>query len=132
MVLARNHVGRLAFSFHDRVDIRPVGYAYEPGWIYGRTSAGDKLLAVRHNPWVAFEVDEVDGPFRWRSVVARGRLTLLDADGSPLEQEARERGLALLRAADARSFTQADPAPLRTIVFRIAIDELGGRSGDLR
>jgi nitroimidazol reductase NimA-like FMN-containing flavoprotein (pyridoxamine 5'-phosphate oxidase superfamily) len=27
-LLSRNHVGRLAFSHHDRVDIRPIHYVY--------------------------------------------------------------------------------------------------------
>ncbi|MEY2457594.1 MAG: hypothetical protein QOK06_2706, partial [Acidimicrobiaceae bacterium] len=28
-LLARNRVGRIAYSFHDRVDIEPVHYVYE-------------------------------------------------------------------------------------------------------
>jgi nitroimidazol reductase NimA-like FMN-containing flavoprotein (pyridoxamine 5'-phosphate oxidase superfamily) len=41
-LLTRNHVGRLAFSFHDRVDIRPIHYIYHDNWLYGRTSQSDK------------------------------------------------------------------------------------------
>src|SRR5438105_5401 len=68
-LLARQRVGRLAFAFHDRVDIEPIHYAYEDGWLYGRTSHGSKLATVLHNPWVAFEVDEVRSHFDWESVV---------------------------------------------------------------
>ncbi|MDB4869365.1 MAG: Pyridoxamine 5-phosphate oxidase-related protein, partial [Gemmatimonadales bacterium] len=58
-LLTRNRVGRIAYSFHDRVDIEPVHYVYETPWIFGRTSAGTKLLALAHNQWCAFETDEV-------------------------------------------------------------------------
>ena len=34
------------------------------------------LLA--HNPWCAFEVDEVHGVFHWDSVVVHGSFTMLD------------------------------------------------------
>ena len=71
-LISRNHVGRIAFSFHDTVDIRPIHYSAARGWLFGRTSPGDKLVTLRHNQWVAFEVDEITGPFDWESVVIRG------------------------------------------------------------
>ena len=58
-IIQRNRVGRLAFSFHDRVDIQPIHYIYERGWLYGRTSEGEKISALKHNQWIAFEIDEV-------------------------------------------------------------------------
>jgi nitroimidazol reductase NimA-like FMN-containing flavoprotein (pyridoxamine 5'-phosphate oxidase superfamily) len=42
-LLLRNHVGRIAFSLHDRVDIRPIHYAYADNWLYGRTSPATSL-----------------------------------------------------------------------------------------
>ena len=60
-VLARNRVGRLAFSFHDRVDIEPIHYVYADGVLYGRTAPGSKLTTIEHHRWVAFEVDDVEG-----------------------------------------------------------------------
>ena len=71
-LLKRICVGRLAFAFHDRVDIIPIHYVYSAPWIYGRTSRGAKLLTLEHNPWCAFEVDEIRGPFDWQSVIVKG------------------------------------------------------------
>jgi nitroimidazol reductase NimA-like FMN-containing flavoprotein (pyridoxamine 5'-phosphate oxidase superfamily) len=71
-MLLRNRVGRLAFSLHDRVDIQPIHYIYERGWLYGRTSEGDKITALKHDQWVAFELDEVTDLFDWRSIVIHG------------------------------------------------------------
>lgn len=53
-LLLQNSVGRIAYSFHDRVDIEPVHYAYDAPWIFGRTSNGAKLLTLSHNQWCAF------------------------------------------------------------------------------
>ena len=126
-VLARGWVGRLAFTHRDRVDIQPVHYVYEDGWIYGRTSAGAKLETLRRNPWVAFEVDEVHAPFDWTSVVVKGSFHRLDEEAVPREVLAREHALALLRELVPRTLQQGDPAPWRDVVFRIAVDEITGR-----
>jgi len=127
-LLSRNHVGRLAFSFHDRVDIRPINYAYSDNWIYGRTSPSDKLVTLTHNQWVAFEVDEVQGPFDWQSVVVRGSFYRLNDDAPPSQRETRVEALKLLRAFAPATLRGTDPVPFRTELFAIAIDQLTGRA----
>lgn len=131
-VLARNVVGRLAYPLHDWVDIQPVHYVYADGWLYGRTSPGSKVLALRHGPWVAFEVDEIEGTFEWRSVVARGTFYPLSPDGPESEASAWERAIDLLEAVIPATGTGVDPVPFRTVVFRIYVHELSGRSATLR
>ena len=66
-LLARNHVGRLAYAFRDRVDVEPISYVLDDAWLYARTSPGAKLTTQQHHPFVAFEVDEVAGPLSWAS-----------------------------------------------------------------
>lgn len=126
-ILARNHVGRIAYAFRDRVDIEPIHYVFEDGWLYGRTSAGSKLDAIRRNPWVAFEVDEVAGLFAWTSVVARGSFHHVDAEGPPREVAAHDHALELLRDLIPDTLLPGDPVPWRNVVFRIAVSELNGR-----
>lgn len=126
-ILERNHVGRIAFSFHDRVDIQPIHYVRDDTWLYMRTDPGDKITTFAHNRWVAFEVDEIDGVFDWRSVVVRGGVYLLDRYGPASEREARERAVALLQSVFPRTLEPGDPAPFRDIVLRIYIDEMTGR-----
>ena len=126
-LLRRNQVGRLAFSFRDRVDIAPIHYVYADGWIYGRTAPGTKLLTLAHNPWVAFETDEHDSLFAWRSVVVKGRVYVLGEDAPP---EAYERALARLRALIPETLTADDPTPARTTLFRISLDEVEGRMSE--
>jgi uncharacterized protein len=93
-LLARNRVGRIAFSFHDRVDIEPVHYVYKAPWLFGRTSAGAKLLALAHKRWCAFGTDEVTGLFNWESVVVKGPSS---PQNSPSASWDYDRAIAALR-----------------------------------
>ncbi len=127
-LLARSHVGRIAFSFNDQVDIRPIHYVYADNWLYGRTSPSDKLVTLRHNQWVAFEVDEVKGPFDWQSVVAYGSFYRLSDESTPQYLELRDEALKLIRSFAPETLRETDPVPFRTELFAIAIDRLTGRA----
>jgi nitroimidazol reductase NimA-like FMN-containing flavoprotein (pyridoxamine 5'-phosphate oxidase superfamily) len=126
-VLERNHIGRLAFLRDGRVDIEPVGYVAQGDWVFVRSAHGAKLEAFARNPYVAFEVDEVDGPFDWRSVVAQGTIYMLPADGAPIEKREFERAVRALRTIMPDALTTADPVPERIVVYGLHIDRLTGR-----
>ena len=127
-LLARNHVGRIAYSFRDRVDIRPIHYVYSDNWIFGRTSQSDKLDVLKHNQWVAFEVDEVKGPFDWESVVAHGSFYRLTDEDMPQNPELRAEALKHVRSFAPSALRETDPVPFRTELFAIALDKLTGRA----
>jgi nitroimidazol reductase NimA-like FMN-containing flavoprotein (pyridoxamine 5'-phosphate oxidase superfamily) len=131
-LLARNQVGRLAFAHRDRIDIEPLHYTYSDGWLYGRTTPGAKLEAIAHHRWVAFEVDEIEARFDWRSVVVKGAIYLLRADGSDAERAQYAEGVTRVRAVVPEAFTPDDPLPERAILFRIHIDDLTGRAATTR
>jgi hypothetical protein len=130
-LLERNHVGRLAFSFHDRVDIEPISYVYHEEWVYVRTSAGTKLTTVQHVPWVAFEVDEIASRTDWRSVVVRGTIYFIEPERGGPEVAGYEAALARVRKADPHALTDEDAAPHRRTLFRIHVDEMTGRQASL-
>jgi hypothetical protein len=91
-------VGRIAYARGTRLDIEPIHYVYSEGWLYGRTSRGAKLDITGESWWpVAFEVDEVDGPFDWRSVVVHGGFYTLRPE-ERWQQEDYDRALERLRA----------------------------------
>jgi nitroimidazol reductase NimA-like FMN-containing flavoprotein (pyridoxamine 5'-phosphate oxidase superfamily) len=127
-VLTCNHVGRLAFSFRDVVDIRPLHYVFDDRWLFGRTSPGDKLTTLQHHQWVAFEVDEIAGPFDWKSVVAHGTFYSLEPGGSEVDQKLYERGLEAVKSLSPAALTPDDPTPFRTELFGISLDTVTGRS----
>lgn len=127
-LLSRCHIGRLAFTFHDKVDIEPISYVYEEGWIYARTSPGTKLTTVKHHPWVAFEVDEIKGRYDWESVVVRGTIYFVEPSRGLPDAEEFERAVEILRTADRYAMTDRDDAPHRQLILRIHADEITGRS----
>ena len=127
-LLTRNHVGRLAFAFHGRVDIRPLHYVFEGGWIYGRTSDGPKLVSLAHRQWVAFEVDEVRDTFDWASVVVHGSFHRLELDGNGRELMVASHTVSLLRVIIPETFTADDPVPSRRVLFRLAVGDMTGRA----
>jgi nitroimidazol reductase NimA-like FMN-containing flavoprotein (pyridoxamine 5'-phosphate oxidase superfamily) len=123
--LSLQRVGRIAYAFHDHVDIEPVHYAFDGAWIFGRTSIGAKLSSLAHNPWCAFEVDEVHDVFDWTSVVVKGSLHLLDPETGA---DTYLRALSMLRTIVPETFLAGDPVPNRTILFGIYANEVTGRT----
>lgn len=126
-VLACNHIGRMAYAFRDVVDIRPIHYVFDETWLFGRTSPGDKLVTLQHHQWVAFEVDEINGPFDWKSVVAHGTFYRLEPEGAEADIKLYERGLAAIRTLSQDIFTESDPVPFRTELFGISLNSISGR-----
>jgi nitroimidazol reductase NimA-like FMN-containing flavoprotein (pyridoxamine 5'-phosphate oxidase superfamily) len=126
-LLARNHVGRIAYSFRDRVDIEPISYVYADGAFYMRTEPGSKLATLAHAPWPAFEVDEVDGPFDWRSVVAHGSVYVLEGVGSPEARETYRAAVSRLRELVAEALGPDDPTPMRRVVLKLYPADMSGR-----
>lgn len=129
-ILARNHVGRVAFSYHDHVDIEPIHFVYADGWIYGRTTHGTKLRTLAHNRWLAFECDEVEALFEWRSVVVKGALYVLERNGK--QSELYQKAVETLRTLIPEALSEDDPTPDRTVIFRIHVDQILGRAASTR
>lgn len=129
-LLARNGVGRLAFTFHDRVDIEPISYTYDNGWLYGRTSKGAKFVTVKHHPWVALQVDEVRSEQDWISVVVHGTFYVLEPSQAPNDPAAFDLALSILSRRNPDAFTAQDAAPHRNVVFRIHVGDITGRKAE--
>jgi nitroimidazol reductase NimA-like FMN-containing flavoprotein (pyridoxamine 5'-phosphate oxidase superfamily) len=131
-MLRRNRVGRLAFSLHDRVDVQPIHYIYERGWLYGRTSEGDKITVLKHNQWVAFEVDEVTDLFDWRSIVIHGSFWIMHPRGSPRAEELWTQAAELVSKIVPGAMTDTDPVGFRHTLFRIAVSDVRGREAKMK
>jgi nitroimidazol reductase NimA-like FMN-containing flavoprotein (pyridoxamine 5'-phosphate oxidase superfamily) len=129
-MLRKHTYGRLAFTFHDRVDIEPIHYVYDEGRLVCRTASGSKVDILRHHPWVAFEIDEVEGLFHWRSVVAKGTAYFRSATPPHSEVAGGASPAEALRRLVPSALTPGDPTPDRSIVFTIHVDSARGRVAD--
>jgi nitroimidazol reductase NimA-like FMN-containing flavoprotein (pyridoxamine 5'-phosphate oxidase superfamily) len=130
-LLARSHVGRIAYSFHDRVDIEPIHYVFADGAFYMRTEPGSKLEVLAHAPWVAFEVDEVDGPLDWRSVVAHGTVYVLRDEGTPDARATYRAAVERIRELIPDALDTDDPVPARRVIIKLYPETLVGREARL-
>jgi nitroimidazol reductase NimA-like FMN-containing flavoprotein (pyridoxamine 5'-phosphate oxidase superfamily) len=126
-LLERHNVGRIAYTFRDRVDVEPINYVFRDGWIYLRTGPGSKLTTLARHPWVAVEVDEVDGPFDWRSVVVHSTVYELTPGGTEAQARIYDEAVELLRSLVPATFTEEDPVPHRNVILRMKVDEVTGR-----
>ena len=130
-ILARNHIGRLAYAREKRLDVRPVHYVYSEGWIYGRGPFAEAYGVVSGNAYhwqpVAFEVEEIADLFDWRYVVVHGGFYIIDRTRSTAEAEVWQRAVELLRSLEPDALRAHDLAPDRTVLCRIAAQELSGQ-----
>jgi nitroimidazol reductase NimA-like FMN-containing flavoprotein (pyridoxamine 5'-phosphate oxidase superfamily) len=126
-LLQAHHVGRMAFSFRDRVDIEPLHYVFHDGWLYGRTRDGTKLHTLAHNPWVAFEVDEVSALFEWKSVVVHGRIEFPDPSQHEVDAARHQQAVDAFRTVVADAFGNNDPTPERDLVWALPLHTVEGR-----
>jgi nitroimidazol reductase NimA-like FMN-containing flavoprotein (pyridoxamine 5'-phosphate oxidase superfamily) len=81
-LLAGSIVGRIACNQPgDRPYLVPLAYAYDGQSVYAVSGPGRKLDLMRADPRISFEVDRVEQPDRWQSVVAEGEFEeVIDAD----------------------------------------------------
>lgn len=113
-VLHSEVVGRIGCHDAGRPYVVPITYAYDGDAIYGHTSEGQKLHMMRANPYVCFEVEQVDDLANWRSVIAWGVFEELTG-----EQEQRA-----LRLFEGRARGTSSETP---VVYRIVLREKTGR-----
>ncbi len=119
--LRRHRVGRLGCSANDRPYVVPITYAYDGAFVYAYSALGRKIAVMREQPLVCFEVDEVDGPSTWRSVVAEGLYEELT------NEAARNGALRLLAVGDAVTRGLNGHGPAAVVVFRVRLSEKSGR-----
>lgn len=119
-LLQRHRIGRLGCCIDDRPYVVPTTYAYDGAAVYAAGGPGRKIDAMRSDPRVCFEIDEVDASGVWRSVIADGLFEELT--GNPERLAALGR-LELSRVGDGQE------APGSIIVFRINLLEKNGRFG---
>lgn len=123
-LLRRQQFGRLGVAGDGRVYIFPISYGYDGRFIYGMSQLGLKIRLMRENREVCFEVEAVESPARWRTVMAHGTFEEL------WEETSRDEALACV-AAQAEltplSLAPYSGHPETLVVYRIRVLEKTGR-----
>jgi nitroimidazol reductase NimA-like FMN-containing flavoprotein (pyridoxamine 5'-phosphate oxidase superfamily) len=122
-ILREGTLGRLGCIAAGWPYVVPVNYYFDGENIYIHTLPGKKLDALRANPRVCLQVDEIKDSYNWRSVIAYGTFEEVSSE------ETRENVLTKLYS----KLPHMTPVESRlvkgmtgTIVFRIKVEELTG------
>lgn len=116
-------------ALEGRVYVVPMAYGYDGSYVYVHTRPGKKLDVMRQNPSVCLSVDDVETPYRWRSVVVDGTVEFLERE-EDREHAARtilgHQGLPQERTSVL--FKRWGGEPDAAVLLRIHIRELSGRA----
>jgi nitroimidazol reductase NimA-like FMN-containing flavoprotein (pyridoxamine 5'-phosphate oxidase superfamily) len=127
-VLHSESIGRIGCYAFGRPYVVPITYAYDGIAVYGHSREGLKLRAMRSHPDVCFEVDRMDSPSSWKSVIAMGTFAELTAKQAELAMEILRRRLApLVPSATSLPDGHQHPSGMPWSVFRILLGERTGR-----
>ncbi|MGD9892575.1 MAG: pyridoxamine 5'-phosphate oxidase family protein [Dehalococcoidia bacterium] len=124
-LLRRGQVGRLGVVGGGRVYIFPISYGYTGDCAYSVSHPGLKVRLMRENPAVCLEVEEIQSPAHWRTVLLHGRFEELHG------QTERDAALAAIVSQGPRpappSLAPYIDGPEGLIAFRIRVSEKTGR-----
>jgi nitroimidazol reductase NimA-like FMN-containing flavoprotein (pyridoxamine 5'-phosphate oxidase superfamily) len=89
-LLSRVGYGHLGCAREGRPYVVPMNYAYDGESLYLFTTEGMKTSFIEANPEVCLQVEQVEGPRDWQSVMVTGRAERITA------QDERESAMQLI------------------------------------
>lgn len=128
--LDRARFGHLGFINQGQVEILPINFIFRDGYIYSHSLEGHKLEAMRKNPHVCIQTDQIENMNKWQSVQAWGRFEeCLEDDGNRVMRDLIK-NLQLSDQSWGNSALELDFSALleRAIIYRIKIQKFVGRS----
>jgi len=134
-VLQTQVIGRIGCCVDNEMYIVPVTYALYENYIYAHSKEGLKVLMMRQNPHVCFQVDSIENMANWRSVILWGEYEELKTEK---EQKAGlkimvDRLVPYVTSEAIRPSHGLSNAPalvekgLKAVVYRIKITKSSGR-----
>jgi hypothetical protein len=126
-ILRAGSLGRLGCIADGRPYVVPINYFFDGKDVYIHSLPGRKIEALRANPRVCLQVDEIRDAYHWRSVIAYGSYEEL------ADEKLREEILAKLfnRLPNMTPVESRLAKGLReTVIFRIQVDEITGVGED--
>ena len=129
-LLKRVSIGRLGCSLDDQPYVVPVGFSYEPDFIYIFSTLGKKIKWMRQNPKVCLQADEIGNRSNWLSVIVTGTYLELREPQYTAQQEHAleqlEQYSEWWRNPLAQRREQTSDLSIETVFFRIDIESMSG------
>jgi len=138
-VLEQGLVGRIGCHADGKTYVVPLSYAYDGQFIYCHTHEGQKIMIMRKNPNICFEVESMKDMANWESVILQGEFQELKVrtERNQAMQTLLNRYLPMISSVITHlgehwPFHPDDTTEICGVVFRIKIKEKTGRfeSGD--
>jgi len=112
----------------------PITYAYDGEGIIGHSLVGKKVHMMRQNPDVCVEIDHMENPSTWQSVIARGEYEELSGDAAKQAMgKLMERFAPLMKSETSQPTHGMDEATLasgerpQAVIYRIRLTDKTGR-----
>lgn len=124
-LLRKERTGRLGCIADDEPYIVPVNYVFDGECAYLHSLPGQKIDAMRANPRVCLQVDQIESELNWKSVLAFG--TYEEITNEVERAGALNQLLGRFsRLTPVESFIADDAGAPAPIVFRIRVSRLTG------
>lgn len=120
-ILSAGRLGRLGCIADGEAYVVPINYFFDGENIYIHSLAGKKTDALRNHPRACLQVDEIEDPYHWRSVIAYGTYEEIR------DEKEREHILAdLFQRLPHLTPVESKMAKgvSQTIVFRLKVDSM--------
>lgn len=124
-MLRRGRIARLACLSEGEPYVVPVSYAFEDESVLVHSLPGRKITAMRANPRVCLQIDEIEDELNWTSILAFGSYE----EVTSVQERSRVMSILLSRfplLTPVESVIINDAGTPAPIVFRIRIDKLTG------
>jgi hypothetical protein len=129
--LGRSRFGRLACAKQSQPYVSPFYFVYQDPWIYSFSTVGQKIEWLRANPLACVQVDEIESPQQWTSVIVSARYEELTASTNNHTRELAHQFLKQRRTwwepGYAKTIVQGAPRPIDPVHYRLSVEEISGR-----
>lgn len=135
-VLGAQYYGHIGFHHDGRMQVLPITYVYQDHAIYSFSFLGTKVLAMRADPELCFQAEQIVSSDHWRSVMAWGRYEELSGEEATrgmnllldrLYTEGVHHTNVFLPFRHSKEAMVKAAQDLDTIVYRINLSEIIGR-----
>ncbi|WP_242051588.1 pyridoxamine 5'-phosphate oxidase family protein [Nostoc sp. FACHB-280] len=121
--------GHLGCVHEGKPYVIPMYYYLEEEDIYLFTTVGMKTHDIDANPEICLQVEEINGPLHWRSIIVNGRASRLteQPDIDRVMNLIKERNTTLSPAIN-RTWIDAEGRSEAIAIYRIHKSEISGRT----